>query len=98
MKTIKPVERHMIDFTPAPGLTNNIIQSLNQMPSQLSPQEFGTYIASYVAALAFVMHSSNQTAEIVRLFSITVEDAGKQFEHRKALMEKEQSSILRLNQ
>lgn len=99
MKKIKPdnQEAVLVDFTPAPTLTNNMIATLNKMTTQLSPQEFASYIASYVAAFGYVMHSNNSTEQVVDLFTMLVKDAGAQFEHRKTLIAKEQSNILRVN-
>lgn len=99
MKTIKPDNQQqlLVDFLPAPTLTNNMIATLNAMTTQFSPQEFASYIASYVAAFGYVMHSNNSTEQIVKLFTMLVEDAGKQYEHRKALIAKEQSAIIRLD-
>jgi len=84
MKTTK----QLVDFNAAPVLTNRIIINLNDSVERLTPQEFATMIASNVAAMAFVMHSSNDTENIKRLFSIMVDDAGKQFEARKKEMAK----------
>jgi hypothetical protein len=93
---IETKQKRMVEFIPAPVLVNGMIENLNKMGANVPPQEFASFIASQIAALAFVMHSANDTETITRLFSAVVEDAGKQFEYRKKLMEKEQSSIIRL--
>lgn len=97
MEIPKPAnqQRVLVDFTPAPHLTNNMIANLNRMATELSPQEFAFYIASQVSALAFVMHSNNSSAQITKLFDILVKTAGAQFEHRRRLIEKEMNNPLR---
>lgn len=88
-------QRIQVEFNPAPALVNGMIQNLNLMTTQLSPQEYASWIASQVASLAFVMHSNNTTEQVVGLFKLLVEDAGRQFEHRKKLIEKEANNPLR---
>lgn len=85
----------LVNFLPAPGLTNNIIIGLNEMPERCTPQEFATYIASHIAGFAYVMHGTNSTETIKGLFTALIDDAGQQFEHRKALIAKEANNPLK---
>lgn len=88
-------QRVLVDFNPAPELTHHIINNLNNMTTKVPPQEFATYLASYVSAFAFILHSNNSTKQVVKLFTELSEQAGRQFEHRKKLLEKEANNPLR---
>jgi hypothetical protein len=97
VKIIKPdnQQRVVLEFNPAPYLVNGMIENLNAMTTRLSPQEYAAWIGSQLAAIAFVLHSSNTTEQVVELFSSLVKDAGRQFEHRKKLLEKEAANPLK---
>lgn len=97
MRPIKPdnQQRIVLEFNPAPSLVNGMIQNLNAMTTKLSPQEYAVWLGSQIAAIAFVLHSSNSTEQTVALFTQLAQDAGRQFEHRKKLLEKEAANPLK---
>lgn len=75
--------KKFVDFVPDAELANALITSLNNDVAKMPEQEYATHLATIIASIAFVMHSSNDTETVKRLFLHLVEDAAKQFKRRE---------------
>jgi len=87
-----------VDYNPVPNIVNNYIKSLNDQAGMMPAEEMAGILASTIAAVAYIMSQSNDADTIKNLFNMLVDDAHKQFERRKAAIEKleKKPSVLRL--
>lgn len=88
-----------VDYNPVGPIVNGYIQRLNEQAGVMPAEEMAGILASTIAAVAYVMSQSNDAETIKHLFNLLVDDAHKQFERRKILVEKmeKKPTILRIN-
>lgn len=75
--------KELVDFLPKGPRVNAMINYLNSNVDVMSKQQFADLLSSSVAAVAYVMFSTNEPKRIKELFAFVVDDAYAQFEQKQ---------------